>query len=200
MYYTGSDYMDRFLDEQENMALTVQTSLSSSSSSLNNIQSSNKSLHSYRSSPSTHSLNSSPHKSDHILMDDLSTHYANLNSFCDSGGAGVGASNSTNLSAFVNGYYKKSDKSDIVLCSSVGSAGNSNNLIPAKGCHSSNPITSDWVPSQQSVSTSNTNTNTNGPDLSSEFIRRNAISSTTLINDNNIHSMSSSNNNNNNNA
>jgi hypothetical protein len=187
-----TDYMDRFLDEQENMALTVQASLSSSSSSLNNIQSSNKQNHSYRSSPSTQSLNSSPHKSDHILMDDLSTHYANINSFCDSGGS----NSTTSLSGFINGYYKKSES---VLCSSVGSAGNSNNLnlIPPKVCHSSNPITNEWVASQQSVST---NSNINGPDLSSEFVRRNAISSTTLISDNNSHSMSSANSNNSNSA
>jgi len=191
-----SDYMDRFLDEQENMALTVQASLSSSSS-LNNIQSSNKQIHSYRSSPSTQSLNSSPHKSDHILMDDLSTHYANINSFCDSGGGSNSSHISgANMSGFVNGYYKKSDS---VLCSSVGSAGNSNNVIPAKVCHSSNPITNEWVASQQqSVSTSNPTLN--GPDHSSDFIRRNPISSTTLITDNSIHSMSSSNNNNTNNA
>lgn len=186
----SSDYMDRFLDEQENMALT---NMSSSSSSLNNIQTTNRQqLHqSFRSSPSTQNLSASPHKSDHILMDDLSTHYANINSLCDS----VAAANASHMSApsmssYVNGYYKKSDNNSdsnsVLLCSSVGSAAN------AKVCHSSahhslHP-TSDWVAQQQqSVTTSNTGTNS--PEVNTETIRRHTISSTTsLINDNNINS------------
>ncbi|CAG2107150.1 unnamed protein product [Medioppia subpectinata] len=196
-----TDYMDRFLDEQENMALT---NMSSSSSSLNNMMSSNKQqlLHpSFRSSPSTQTLTLGPHKSDHILLDDLSTHYANINSLCDSGGG----TNSSHISgatigSYVNGYYKKSSdtSSDSVLCS-VGGGG----VVGAgKVCHSVNShhnnntphLTSDWVAQQQqSVTTSSTTTAT-GPviavELAPEFIRRAPISSTTLINDNKINSNS----------
>ena len=176
--------MDRFLDEQENMALT---NMSSSSSSLNNIQTTNRQqLHqSFRSSPSTQILSANPHKSDHILMDDLSTHYANINSLCDSASTNASHLGGPAISSYVNGYYKKSDNSSdsnsVLLCSSVGSAANT------KLCHSTHHSphhTSDWVAQQQqSVTTSNTGSN--GSEVNTEFIRRQPISSTTsLINDN----------------
>ena len=180
--------MDRFLDEQENMALT---NMSSSSSSINNIQTSNRQqLHqSFRSSPSTQILTASPHKSDHILMDDLSTHYANINSLCDSAATNASHLGPSSMGAYVNGYYKKSDNNSdsnsVLLCSSVGSAANAK---VSHSAHLSPHPTSDWVAQQQqSVTTSNTGTN--GTEVSSESIRRQPISSTTsLINDNKINS------------
>lgn len=189
-----SDYMDRFLDEQENMALT---NMSSSSSSLNNIQSTNRQQlhHSFRSSPSANNLITTPHKSDHILMDDLSTQYANINSLCDSASNNVNHMGGPAMGAFVNGYYKKNDSSESVLmCSNVSHSASAN----AKVCHSvsgghHNPHpNSDWVAQQQSVTTTTAGANSSS-DVNSDFIRRQAISSTTLINDSNISSNNKSN-------
>ncbi|XP_054162020.1 mesoderm induction early response protein 1-like isoform X2 [Oppia nitens] len=200
-----TDYMDRFLDEQENMALT---NMSSSSSSLNNIQSSNKQLHqSYRSSPSTQNL--SPHKSDHILMDDLSTQYPNINSLCDSGSNNSSHLSGATIGSYVNGYYKKSESSSDSVLSSVSSGGISAAKVVCHSVNSHHPthnshnphLTSDWVAQQQqhSVTTAShtittTSAQTIGSDVSSDFIRRQPISSTSsLINDSNVNSNTNTN-------
>ena len=165
----------------------------SSSSSLNNIQSTNRQqLHqSFRSSPSANSLITSPHKSDHILMDDLSTQYPNINSLCDSASSNASHVSGPAMGSFVNGYYKKNDSNSesVLMCSNMSATTN------AKVCHSGhhNPHpTSDWV-AQQQQSVTTTIAGANGSEVNTDFIRRQAISSTTLINDSNITSNNKSN-------
>lgn len=205
--------MDRFLDEQENLAL----------SSLNNIQSSNRQLHLYRSSPN---VISSPLNKD-ILMDDL-TAYSNLQTFCDSGGGGSpggpvagdvepqtdaeGIISNMNTvvpgvvhgAGFVNGLIKNasSDNNNMFLGAGISSGGNSLlvNSNQDKVCHPSMP--NDWsISSGHSNSSSHlithtaTSTNTlNGPDSVSNSESstitsntRKSVASISSSTDSNIH-------------
>lgn len=133
--------MDRFLDEQENFAL----SHSSLPSSLNFMQSSNKQLHQHRSSPSTQAI-TSPLKP--LETGEEFSAFPNLTPFCDSGGGGI--STATVHSGFLNGLCKSSDS---VLSSS------GNNI--SKVCQSfSVTDSSEWL--ADSVST------LNGPEVNAD--------------------------------
>lgn len=146
--------MDRFLDEQENLALQAH-SLSSSSSSINNIQSSTSRLqsHTHSSTPSSYHL--APQSTQLIqtnlikpdsVMETLAAYTASI---CDSV-SGIGTAGS----GYMNGLLKNNN-----------SRGNSSS--PSKH-FKEGPLTSDWVQSTTTLS--------NGPELVSSSLSETNVS------------------------
>ncbi|RWS04009.1 mesoderm induction early response protein 1-like protein [Dinothrombium tinctorium] len=144
-----TDYMDRFLDEQENLALQAH---SLSSSSYNLQPTTRQQVHaSYSLIPSSYHLSSPQHPStgNTLRPDSMMESLAVLeNTLCDSGGSEVssGGGGHISIAPLVNGL--KNDNTQ--CCSSSGSGNN-----PSKYC---SPSSSDCFLSNSST--------TNGPDSS----------------------------------